>query len=78
MSSSIGANCTELKARYDSCFNKWYSEKFLKGSTETECEDLLKEYKACVMTIIKEKQIDKLLAEARKESPFPSSSSTSS
>jgi TRIAP1/MDM35 family protein len=49
MSSSIGAECTELKQKYDTCFNKWYSEKFLKGDTTPECEDLFKDYKACVM-----------------------------
>lgn len=49
MSSSVGANCTDLKLKYDSCFNKWYSEKFLKGDTTSECEDLFKDYRACVM-----------------------------
>lgn len=49
MSSSIGPECTELKQKYDTCFNKWYSEKFLKGDTTPECEDLFKDYKACVM-----------------------------
>ncbi|KAH8555562.1 mitochondrial distribution/morphology family 35/apoptosis [Umbelopsis sp. PMI_123] len=77
MSSSIGSECTELKQKYDSCFNKWYSEKFLKGDTTPECEDLFKDYKACVMVALKEKQIDTLLADARKESPFPPPSSTS-
>ncbi|KAI8977145.1 hypothetical protein BDF20DRAFT_873251 [Mycotypha africana] len=49
MSSSIGVNCTELKKKYDNCFNKWYSEKFLKGDTTPECEELFKDYRACVM-----------------------------
>lgn len=49
MSSSVGANCTELKQKYDNCFNKWYSEKFLKGDTTPECEELFKDYRACVM-----------------------------
>jgi hypothetical protein len=53
MSSSVGADCTELKQRYDTCFNKWYSEKFLKGDTTPECEDLFKDYRACVMVIAK-------------------------
>ncbi|RUS22683.1 hypothetical protein BC937DRAFT_87824 [Endogone sp. FLAS-F59071] len=63
MSSSIGANCTELKARYDNCFHKWYSEKFLKGSMETECEDLFKEYKACVM-VEKKDAVDRISIDA--------------
>lgn len=49
MSSSVGPNCTELKQKYDNCFNKWYSEKFLKGDTTPECEELFKDYRACVM-----------------------------
>ncbi|KAI8142617.1 hypothetical protein BJV82DRAFT_644970 [Fennellomyces sp. T-0311] len=72
MSSSVGPNCTELKQKYDNCFNKWYSEKFLKGDTTPECEDLFKDYRACVMITLKEKGIDKLLDESRKEAPFPS------
>ncbi|GAA5816712.1 hypothetical protein MFLAVUS_010244 [Mucor flavus] len=72
MSSSVGANCTDLKLKYDSCFNKWYSEKFLKGDTTSECEDLFKDYRACVMSTLKEKGIDKLLDDSRKEAPFPS------
>ncbi|KAI8370895.1 mitochondrial distribution/morphology family 35/apoptosis [Choanephora cucurbitarum] len=72
MSSSIGPNCTELKQKYDNCFNKWYSEKFLKGDTTPECEDLFKDYRACVMSALKEKGIDKLLDDSRKEAPFPS------
>ncbi|KAI9302905.1 mitochondrial distribution/morphology family 35/apoptosis [Cunninghamella echinulata] len=71
MSSSVGPDCTELKIKYDTCFNKWYSEKFLKGDTTPECEDLFKDYRACVMVTLKEKGIDKLLSESRKESPFP-------
>ncbi|KAF7724253.1 Mitochondrial distribution and morphology protein 35 [Apophysomyces ossiformis] len=72
MSSSVGANCTELKQKYDACFNRWYSEKFLKGDTTPECEELFKDYRACVLVTLKEKGIDKLLAESRKEAPFPS------
>ncbi|CAO3609442.1 unnamed protein product [Mucor hiemalis] len=72
MSSSVGPECTELKKQYDNCFNKWYSEKFLKGDTSSECEDLFKDYRACVMGTLKEKGIDKLLDDSRKEAPFPS------
>ena len=27
---SIGPECDELKKTYDSCFNVWFTEKFLK------------------------------------------------
>lgn len=30
MSASFAPECTDLKTKYDSCFNEWYSEKFLK------------------------------------------------
>ncbi|CEI96240.1 Mitochondrial distribution and morphology protein 35 [Rhizopus azygosporus] len=76
MSSSVGVNCTELKQKYDNCFNRWYSEKFLKGDTTPECEDLFKDYKACVMITLKEKGIDKLLDSSRKENPFPTTNNT--
>ncbi|KAK9718739.1 Mitochondrial distribution and morphology protein 35 [Basidiobolus ranarum] len=67
---SIGKDCTELKHTYDSCFNKWYSEKFLKGETEpdSKCEEIFTEYKACVMKVIKEKGIDQMLTDARRDS----------
>ncbi|KAI9281832.1 mitochondrial distribution/morphology family 35/apoptosis [Sporodiniella umbellata] len=75
MSSSVGVNCTELKQKYDNCFNRWYSEKFLKGDSTPECEQLFKDYRACVMATLKEKGIDKLLDNSRKEAPFPTDSS---
>ena len=36
---SIGPECSDLKAKYDSCFNVWFSEKFLKGKDD---EDMCK------------------------------------
>ncbi|ODQ53512.1 mitochondrial distribution and morphology protein 35 [Saitoella complicata NRRL Y-17804] len=71
MSASVGPDCTELKQKYDSCFNDWYANKFLKGvATVNECEDTFVDYKACVMVTLKEKKIDVMLDEARKEAPF--------
>ncbi|RHZ81174.1 hypothetical protein Glove_123g195 [Diversispora epigaea] len=72
MSQSIGVNCNELKKEYDACFNRWYSEKFLKGDPKPECEELFKKYRDCVLIAVKQKQIDKLLVEARKDDPFSS------
>lgn len=57
MSSSVGPDCTELKQKYDACFNKWYSEKFLKGDTRPECEELFKDYRACVMVTVNNNSI---------------------
>lgn len=42
-------DCSELKQKYDACFNSWFSEKFLKGNTnDSMCAPLLKVYKDCV------------------------------
>jgi hypothetical protein len=50
--SSIATECTELKKEYESCFNQWYSEKFLKGSVEMDCEDIFRLYRACVRVMV--------------------------
>ena len=50
---SIGKDCNELKAKYDSCFQLWFSEKFLKGdSSEDMCKPLFIVYKDCVRVTI--------------------------
>ena len=47
---SIGAECNDLKKEYDSCFNAWYSESFLKGDYKSDpCSELLKNYRTCVL-----------------------------
>ncbi|KIW00364.1 uncharacterized protein PV09_08076 [Verruconis gallopava] len=69
MSSSLAPECNEVKERYDTCFLKWYSEKFLRGNAKTdECEPIFKEYKACLNVALKERGIDKLLEDAREDS----------
>lgn len=46
--------CSELKQKYDACFNSWFSEKFLKGDTnDSMCASLLKVYKDCVAVSLK-------------------------
>ncbi|KAG0289024.1 Mitochondrial distribution and morphology protein 35 [Linnemannia gamsii] len=77
MSSSIGEKCTQIKQEYDGCFNSWYSEKFLKGDATPKCDDLFFKYKECLMKTLEEKKLDTLLADARKENPFPNSASSS-
>ncbi|KAJ3112938.1 Mitochondrial distribution and morphology protein 35, partial [Nowakowskiella sp. JEL0407] len=64
---SISPACTELKKNYDTCFNKWYSEKFLKGVLHQDCDALFKSYQKCVMAAIKEKNVDILIADAQKD-----------
>lgn len=40
---SIGEDCNDLKTKYDSCFNQWFSEKFLRGdSDDSACKPLFK------------------------------------
>lgn len=49
---SIGENCNELKKQYDTCFNSWFAEKFLKGKTDDAmCAPLFKIYQQCVKVI---------------------------
>lgn len=45
---SIGKECTELKQKYETCFNKWYAEGFLKGDRTDICAPLFQEYKKCL------------------------------
>ncbi|THW09153.1 hypothetical protein D6D24_08621 [Aureobasidium pullulans] len=55
-----------VSRRYDSCFLKWYSEKYLRGTaTSDECEPLFAKYKQCLSRALKERGIDKMLDEAR-------------
>ncbi|KAL1301726.1 hypothetical protein AAFC00_005931 [Neodothiora populina] len=66
MSASLAPECNEPKERYDTCFLKWYSEKYLKGTaTQDECEPLFKQYKTCLTKALKDRGIDKMLDEAR-------------
>ncbi|KAH8155646.1 uncharacterized protein LAJ45_00656 [Morchella importuna] len=70
MSASIDPECSEKKERYDTCFIKWYSEKYLRGESQTdECKDLFKEYQICLNKALKSKGIDAMIEEARKTSP---------
>ncbi|KAI5305438.1 hypothetical protein KEM56_004425 [Ascosphaera pollenicola] len=66
MSASLAPECNEVKERYDSCFLKWYSEKYLRGNTDSkDCDKIFQEYKACLSKTLKEKGIDSMVEEAR-------------
>ncbi|KAI8671056.1 hypothetical protein NCS57_00579500 [Fusarium keratoplasticum] len=69
MSASLAPECNEVKERYDTCFLKWYSEKYLRGQEKDnkECANLFKDYQQCLKGALKERGIDKLVAEAREE-----------
>ena len=46
---SIGKECNELKAKYDECFQVWFSEKFLKGDhDDSMCKPIFGVYRDCV------------------------------
>lgn len=71
MSTSFAPECNDLKQKYDTCFNSWYSEKFLKGEgLHNECEDFWVQYKECIDVHLAKQGIKPLLDEARKELPF--------
>ncbi|KAJ0176721.1 hypothetical protein K1T71_007900 [Dendrolimus kikuchii] len=56
---SIGEECTELKKKYDDCFNSWFSDKFLKGDhDDSMCAGIFKIYQECVKTAMKQQNID--------------------
>ncbi|EXJ84965.1 hypothetical protein A1O3_05640 [Capronia epimyces CBS 606.96] len=66
MSASLAPECNEVKEKYDTCFLKWYSEKYIRGNSSTdECEPLFKQYKACLTKALREKGVDTMLNEAR-------------
>ncbi|KAM0717005.1 hypothetical protein Q7P37_006857 [Cladosporium fusiforme] len=66
MSASFAPECNEVKERYDTCFLKWYSEKFLRGTAkEDECEPLFKQYKTCLTKALKDKGIQSMIDDAR-------------
>ncbi|OAA44636.1 glycosylphosphatidylinositol-N-acetylglucosaminyltransferase [Beauveria brongniartii RCEF 3172] len=69
MSASLAPECNEIKERYDTCFLKWYSEKYLRGAEKDnkECETLFKQYQTCLGVALKHRGIDKLLEEARED-----------
>jgi len=46
---SISSDCQDLKNQYDTCFNRWFRDKFLKGHVEdAACSELFKSYQLCV------------------------------
>ncbi|SMR63393.1 unnamed protein product [Zymoseptoria tritici ST99CH_3D1] len=68
MSASLASECNEVKERYDSCFLKWYSEKYVRGvATTDECEPLFKQYQVCLKKALKDRGIDTMLEEARED-----------
>lgn len=59
---SIGKDCNDLKKAYEDCFNSWFSEKFLHGSSDDTCAPLFSQYQTCVKKAIADKNIGKSAA----------------
>lgn len=73
MSVSFAPECTDAKTKYDDCFNKWYTEKFLKGkSVENECSEFWDTYITCINANLATKGIKQTLDKAREDQPFTS------
>ncbi|KAL1973140.1 hypothetical protein VTN31DRAFT_6682 [Thermomyces dupontii] len=68
MSASLAPECNNIKEKYDTCFLKWYSEKYLRGITDDECGALFTEYNKCLTKALKERGIDTMLEEAKQSS----------
>lgn len=75
--------CKNVKTEYDKCFEKWYSEKFLKGDVSESCRDEFEEYRDCIVEhmqgTIAEKQLKKYnLSNNNGNNPPSNSDSTKS
>ncbi|KAI8436669.1 hypothetical protein MSG28_010157 [Choristoneura fumiferana] len=79
---SIGEECTDLKKKYDDCFNSWFTERFLKGDhDDSMCAGIFKIYQECVKNAMKQqnidfKEIDKDVLGTEHESKAPPSGSS--
>ncbi|KAL5559480.1 hypothetical protein UlMin_035691 [Ulmus minor] len=54
--------CANLRATYHNCFNRWYSEKFVKGQWDKEeCVSEWLKYKACLSEHLEDKHLSRFL-----------------
>ncbi|XP_010273973.1 PREDICTED: uncharacterized protein At4g33100 [Nelumbo nucifera] len=61
-SSSSTSPCAKLRAAYHDCFNRWYSEKFLKGQWDKEeCVSEWQKYRACLSQHLEDKHLSRFL-----------------
>ncbi|KAJ7966389.1 Mitochondrial distribution/morphology family 35/apoptosis [Quillaja saponaria] len=61
-SSSSTSPCAHLRAAYNNCFNRWYSEKFVKGQWEKEeCVSDWQKYRACLSEHLEDKHLSRFL-----------------
>ncbi|KDP34064.1 hypothetical protein JCGZ_07635 [Jatropha curcas] len=61
-SSSSTSPCAQLRAAYHNCFNRWYSESFVKGQwSKEECVSEWEKYRACLSDHLEDKQLSRFL-----------------
>ncbi|KAF8044996.1 hypothetical protein N665_5837s0002 [Sinapis alba] len=61
-SSSSTSPCADLRNAYHSCFNKWYSEKFVKGQCDKEeCVAEWDKYRDCLSENLDGKLLTRML-----------------
>ncbi|KAI3418308.1 uncharacterized protein J3R85_013778 [Psidium guajava] len=54
--------CADLRTAYHNCFNKWYSEKFVKGQWQKEeCVAEWQKYRACLSEHLEDKHLSRFL-----------------
>ncbi|KAL9249445.1 hypothetical protein AKJ16_DCAP00760 [Drosera capensis] len=61
--SSWTSSCAQLRTAYHDCFNRWYSEKYLKGRWEEEecCVVEWNKYRECLSKHLDDKQLSRFL-----------------
>ncbi|MED6145498.1 hypothetical protein PIB30_025803 [Stylosanthes scabra] len=60
--SSSTSPCSHLRDAYNNCFNRWYSEKFMKGHWDKqECVDEWQKYRACLSQHLDDKLLSRFL-----------------
>ncbi|KAF8035981.1 hypothetical protein BT93_C1871 [Corymbia citriodora subsp. variegata] len=61
-SPSSTSPCADLRAAYHNCFNRWYSEKFVKGQWQKEeCVAEWQQYRACLSEHLEDKHLSRFL-----------------
>lgn len=60
--SSTTSPCAHLRAAYHNCFNRWYSEKFVKGHWDKqECVSEWQKYRNCLLQHLQDKHLSRFL-----------------
>ncbi|KAL6344502.1 hypothetical protein AAG906_002407 [Vitis piasezkii] len=61
-SASSSSPCAHLRTAYHNCFNRWYSEKFLKGQWDKEeCVSEWQKYQSCLSQHLEDKNLSSFL-----------------